>query len=440
MSEKIDVNATKDEIMAFLKRTKVIKVSENRKRKTLKVLREELEAGGHFVGVVGKTGTQYKGKIGADALAEANKKRDEYQILTNQNPLGFNVKNTIQILGFKKAEDRPPPPSAAEIELSGYGGLPAKETASPPASSVDLPSEDYSKGLPVDQMRDFLSQNGVDWKGMNKRDLRQRYNEEKEKQQPPKEPPPQNPYAVAQLASEPGRQREEEEFEFPALSDPWGIVDDVFRFSESEEESEEEIVEERDTDDSDSDDEFAPSTMALRRAKGEIIAEGRRQREAEREEREKKEAAESTARQLKIYNDPSESTRARKFAARELGLPIPTDGKFAVEKERAERFAAERVAYLEDLSEDDVDEELPEQRWDYEGVEYVIFRGDLKSSQRYIQSQDVYIDGELEDDSSLYNKEGELVGKWDEDGGEDGDDFIKWENKKFEVEHETARD
>ena len=83
---------------------------------------------------------------------------------------------------------------------------------------------------------------------------------------------------------------------------------------------------------------------------------------------------------------------------------------------------------------------MPDKRWDYEGVDYLVYRGDVKSSQKYVQSQDTYIDGELEDDSSLYNKEGELVGKWDEDGGNDGYDFIKWENKKFRLAHEIQMD
>ena len=430
MSEKIDVNATKDEIMAFLKRTKVIKVSENRKRKSLKVLREELEAGGHFIGVVGKTGTQYKGNIGAAALREAEKKREEYQILTNQNPLGFNVKNTIQILGFKKAEDIPPPPSAAEIELSGYGGLPATATASPPASSVDLPTEDYSKGLPVREMRDFLSGRGVNWTGMIKRDLRQTYNEEKAKQAPaPAQPAQPAPAALAaEQEAEEGNQiiypSVPEEFNFPDLEDPWGAsaLDDEFQESVSEEESEEE----------------SDSEELSARERAQIFAEGKRQRQAEKAEKEKKEAAERGAQRLKDYNDPEASTRIRKYAATTLGLPIPTDGRFAVERERAEKQKAEREALAAEDS--DFEEELPEKRWDYEGVDYLVYRGDVKSSQKYVQSQDTYIDGELEDDSSLYNKEGELVGKWDEDGGNDGYDFIKWENKKFRLAHEIQMD
>ena len=435
MSEKIDVNATKDEIMAFLKRTKVIKVSENRKRKSLKVLREELEAGGHFIGVVGKTGTQYKGNIGAAALREAEKKKEEYQILTNQNPLGFNVKNTIQILGFKKAEDRPPPPSAAEIELSGYGGLPATATASPPASSVDLPTEDYSKGLPVREMRDFLSQVGVNWTGMIKRDLRQTYNEYKAKQAPapaPAQPAPEelNPYAVAREAAEAAEAAAEqgnqiiypsvpEEFNFPDLEDPWGASapDDEFGFSESEEEIEEEESEEES-------EEAKLSRVERARKYREIIAEGKRQRQAEKAEEEKKQEAEREAKLIQDYNDPARSIYVRRYAARTLGLPEPTNEY--LDKQRARLAAPEEEESEEEIEFEDEGDSYVE--IDFEGVDY------------YQDDQDtiVYRKNNWDGERWVGGEGGErftLVGEWNDDG-----DDIDWATPEQKNRHEIERD
>tara|TARA_R100001594_G_scaffold18974_1_gene37091 strand:+ start:5518 stop:6666 length:1149 start_codon:yes stop_codon:yes gene_type:complete len=175
---KIDVNATKLQINEFLKLHKVIKPSEGGKRKSLAKLREELKAGGHVVGVEGKSSTVAKGNtLSKLQRAEKTKKEAEYKQLIASNPQGFNVKNTINILGFK-SNPIPPKPSAAEIELSGYGGIPINY--SPPASTVSS-APDVSKGVKVGEMRIYLSGRipNTAFKDLNKRDLRELYNEVK---------------------------------------------------------------------------------------------------------------------------------------------------------------------------------------------------------------------------------------------------------------------
>ena len=176
---KIDVNATKLQINEFLKLHKVIRPSQGGKRKPLNQLREELKAGGHVVGVAGLSGIQKKGNISMAEKAEKERKEAEYKQLIQSNPQGFNVKNTFNILGFNNAPI-PPVPSAAEIELSGYGGLPVNY--SPPVSSVSSTQliEDFSKGKTVGEMRDYLTTRVAvtAFRGMRKGDLRDLYNEQ----------------------------------------------------------------------------------------------------------------------------------------------------------------------------------------------------------------------------------------------------------------------
>ncbi len=111
----LDVNSNKLEIMAFIKEHKVIKLTENKKRKSLKVLREELEAGGYFVGVEGKTKRTVKRgqKLNKASVEKDKEAQESYQKVLKANPQGFNVSNKIVISGFKN-KPLPPLPTITE--------------------------------------------------------------------------------------------------------------------------------------------------------------------------------------------------------------------------------------------------------------------------------------------------------------------------------------
>ena len=231
---KIDVNATKLQINEFLKLHKVIRSSEGGKRKSLTKLREELKAGGHVVGVEGKSSTVAKGNtLSKLQRAEKTKKEAEYKQLIASNPQGFNVKNTINILGFKN-NPIPPKPSAAEIELAGYGGIPINY--SPPASTVSS-APDISQGVPVDEIRIYLSSRlpNTAFKDLNKRDLRDLYNEQKAKENEPSSEEEEEDTALEFDDTEEEEQEEEQEEEddLPDMTD-----DDIEEeFTDSDEEA-----------------------------------------------------------------------------------------------------------------------------------------------------------------------------------------------------------
>ncbi len=228
---KIDLNATKLQINEFLKRHKVIRPSEGGKRKSLTKLREELKAGGHVVGVEGKSSTVAKGNtLSKLQRAEKTKKEAEYKQLIASNPQGFNVKNTINILGFKN-NPIPPKPSAAEIELAGYGGIPINY--SPPASTVSS-APDISQGVPVDEMRIYLSGRipNTAFKDLNKRSLRDLYNEVKAEENEPSSEEEELVSEEETSSEEELLSEEDEEIiysdeealfaSFPPVVDPWG--------------------------------------------------------------------------------------------------------------------------------------------------------------------------------------------------------------------------
>ena len=95
-------NSNKLEIMDFIKKHKVIKLTENKKRKSLKVLREELEAGGYFVGVKGKTKRTIKRgqKLSEKSVEKDKEAQQAYQKVLQANPQGFYVSNKIVISGL----------------------------------------------------------------------------------------------------------------------------------------------------------------------------------------------------------------------------------------------------------------------------------------------------------------------------------------------------
>jgi len=118
----LDVNSNKLEIMDFIKTHKVIKLTENKKRKSLKVLREELEAGGYFVGVKGKTKRTIKRgqKLNEKSVEQDKEAQQSYQKVLQANPQGFNVSNKIVISGFKN-KPLPTPPTINEQILGRTG-------------------------------------------------------------------------------------------------------------------------------------------------------------------------------------------------------------------------------------------------------------------------------------------------------------------------------
>ena len=185
MSATLDKWASKKEIEAFYKKTPGLKLTENRKRKLIGQLREELQAGGYFGGA----------------------------------PVAVAAEPTINIIGFQS--DMPqqyPTASAVDVELSGFGGLslntPAPEpepapVPSPPTSSVSYP-EDYSKGRKVAEMRDWLSTHVPNTSiPAKKREMRDLYNEIYQRINFPEPEPEPEPVVAA-------------EEDFPDVEDPWG--------------------------------------------------------------------------------------------------------------------------------------------------------------------------------------------------------------------------
>ena len=170
---KISINANKLQINEFLKLNKKlltpkIQRSSGGKQKSLDVLREELQAGGHFVGVKDETNTSSRGAKTSKANVEKQKKEEDYKKVLAANPEGFNVKNTSFILqGFQIDT-----PSPAQLFSSGYGGLPIKEK------------------MPVSELREYLSTKmpSENFKGLSKKELRVIYDMEQAKDAEPDEP------------------------------------------------------------------------------------------------------------------------------------------------------------------------------------------------------------------------------------------------------------
>lgn len=143
----LDVNSNKLEIMDFIKKHKVIKLTENKKRKSLKVLREELEAGGYFVGVKGKTKRTIKRgqKLSEKSVEKDKEAQQSYQKVLQANPQGFNVSNKIVISGFKN-KPLPPPPTINDQILGRTGKayedfIKKDETALPDIKTAPLIGE-----------------------------------------------------------------------------------------------------------------------------------------------------------------------------------------------------------------------------------------------------------------------------------------------------------
>ena len=218
MSATLDKWASKKEIEAFYKKTPGLQLTENRKRKKIEQLREELQAGGYFGGA----------PVAAQAAAEP----------------------TINIIGFQS--DMPqqyPTASAVDVELSGFGGLslntPAPEpepapapapSPSPPTSSVSYP-EDYSKGRKVAEMRDWLSTHVPNTSiPAKKREIRDLYNEIYQRINFPEPEPEPEPVQVPLAAEE----------EFPEVDDPWGAPEGGWTLADISDSSSEEEEEKSD--------------------------------------------------------------------------------------------------------------------------------------------------------------------------------------------------
>jgi hypothetical protein len=234
---KIDINEGKFEFIKFIRDNKLsIPITEGGKRRGVKALKEDLEKGGYLIGVKGKSkAPKSRGeKPKQSGLKEKQiQQQQQYAKLTQQFPEGFSAKNVnvIKLSGFS-ATNVPPaqPVSPIQVEYSGYGGIPITtqltgyEREPTPSEMRDyltsrVPVDDfryltkpalkelydkvrsgedktdYSKGVPMRDMKEYLSGIGVPntvFKDMKKSELRELFNKYK-----------QGAEAQSQLADEP---------------------------------------------------------------------------------------------------------------------------------------------------------------------------------------------------------------------------------------------